>query len=79
MDQLAGIVVKVLLFSFIAGMFILVFTVSARGRKKEAQIKKDHKQLAGIAAERGWTYATRTGGQIDQYCGVGPMPGRGAI
>ncbi|MQY39236.1 hypothetical protein SRB17_72580 [Streptomyces sp. RB17] len=78
MDQLAGIVVKVLLFSFIAGMFILVFTVSARGRKKEERIKQEHKQLSGIAAERGWTYATRAGGQIDQYCGVGPMPGKGS-
>ncbi|MFJ5973737.1 hypothetical protein [Streptomyces sp. NPDC093060] len=78
MEHWAGELIKWSLFAFIAGMFILVFTVSSRGRKKDARIKEDYEQLARIAPERGWTYQKRVQGQIDQYCGVRPFPGRGS-
>ncbi|MGW3205412.1 hypothetical protein [Streptomyces sp. NPDC001135] len=78
MEQWAGILAKVLIVAFIAGMFALVFTVSARGRKKSTQIREDYAQLARMAPERGWTYEERARGRIDQYCGAGPMPGRGS-
>ncbi|MGW4289207.1 hypothetical protein ACWEIK_20030 [Streptomyces sp. NPDC004673] len=77
MEQWAGVLVKVLLFAFVAGMFALVFTVSARGRKKVARIRDDYAQLPRIALQRGWTYEPRVRGHIDQYCGAGPLPGRG--
>ncbi|MEU6147587.1 hypothetical protein ABZ848_45470 [Streptomyces sp. NPDC047081] len=75
MEQLVGILIKVLLFAFIAGMFTLVFVVARRGRMKAQQINDDYAQLARIAPERGWTYALCVRGQIDQYAGVGPFPG----
>ncbi|MES9524969.1 hypothetical protein [Streptomyces capoamus] len=78
MEQWAGILVLVLLFAFIAGMFTLVFTVSARGRKKDARVREDYAQLARIAAERGWEYEPHVQGRIDQYCGLRPFPGRGS-
>ena len=78
MEQWAGYLVVVLLFAFIAGMFTLVFTVSARGSKKDAQIREGYAQLARIAPERGWTYQTRVQGLIDQYCGLRPFPARGS-
>ncbi|MEU9477390.1 hypothetical protein [Streptomyces sp. NPDC048191] len=78
MEQWAGILVLVLLFACVAGMFTLVFTMSARGRKKDAQIQEDYAQLARIAPERGWTYERRVQGRIDQYCGLRPFPTRGS-
>ncbi|MEU9444988.1 hypothetical protein AB0D42_29765 [Streptomyces sp. NPDC048304] len=78
MEQWAGTLVKVLFVAFIVGVFSLVFMVSARGRKKKAQIREDYGRLARMAPERGWTYEARTHGRIDRYCGAGPMPGRGS-
>ncbi|MFE7357608.1 hypothetical protein ACFU8Q_31790 [Streptomyces sp. NPDC057543] len=77
MELLVGILVKVLLFTFIAGMFTLVFIMGRRGRKKDAQVREEHAQLARIAQERGWTYTQRTNGRIDHYCGITPLPDKG--
>ncbi|MEU8031471.1 hypothetical protein AB0C13_22990 [Streptomyces sp. NPDC049099] len=78
MEQWVGILVLVLMFAVIVGMFILVFTVSARGRKNDAHIKDVYAELARLAPERGWTYEARTQGRIDQYCGLRPFPARGS-
>ncbi|MBO1336039.1 hypothetical protein [Streptomyces sp. VRA16 Mangrove soil] len=78
MDQLVGILVKVLLFAFVAGIFAVVFVVSRRGRKERERITADYADLARIAPERGWSYAPRVRGEIDQYCGAPPFPGSGS-
>ncbi|MFD8374445.1 hypothetical protein ACFV2Z_27315 [Streptomyces sp. NPDC059688] len=78
MEHWAGILMLVLLFTFIVGMFALVFTVSARGRKRDALVEEEYAQLPRIAADRGWTYEGRVQGRIDQYCGVRPFPSRGS-
>ncbi|MEV2217917.1 hypothetical protein AB0H86_41915 [Streptomyces sp. NPDC050997] len=77
MELLVGILVKGLLFAFIAGMFALVFVMSRRGRKQETQVRDEYAQLPRMAPERGWTYTPSAQGQIDQYCGVGPFPRSG--
>ncbi|MCD7443994.1 hypothetical protein K4B79_38020 [Streptomyces lincolnensis] len=77
MEQLVGILVKVLLFAFVAGMFTLVFVVSRRGRKQTEQVRDEYAQLRRLAPERGWTYTAHTQGRIDQYFGVGPFPRSG--
>ncbi|WSQ12167.1 hypothetical protein OG604_32850 [Streptomyces sp. NBC_01231] len=77
MEQLVGILVKGLLFAFIAGMFTLVFVMSRRGRKQAAQVGEEYAQLPRMAAERGWAYTARAEGKIDQFCGVGPFPRSG--
>ncbi|MFI1732707.1 hypothetical protein ACH40E_26565 [Streptomyces acidicola] len=73
MELLVGILVKVLLFAVIAGMFTLVITTSVRGRRQDARIRNEWEQIAQIAPERGWTYHPCTRGQIDQYGGMGPI------
>jgi hypothetical protein len=77
MELLVGILVKALFFTFIVGMFTFVIRMFVRGHKEDARIREEWKELAQIASERGWTYTARVRGQLDQYCGVGPMPGRG--
>jgi len=77
MELLVEILVKVLLFTFIAGMFTLVFVVGRSERKKNARIREEYAQLARIAPERGWAYMQHTYGRIDQYCGVSCLPGKG--
>lgn len=77
MELLVGILVKVLFFAFIAGMFTFVIRTFVRGHKKDVRTREDWKELERIASERGWTYTARARGQLDQYCGVGPMPDRG--
>lgn len=73
MELLVGILVKVLFFAFIAGMFALVISVSMRARRKDARIRDEWAQMARIAPERGWTYEPSTRGKIDQYGGMGPI------
>jgi hypothetical protein len=75
MEQLIGILARVLVFAFVAGMFTLVFVMDRRRRRENKQIDHDYAQLARIAPERGWTYYYCAGGQLDQYSGVGPFPG----
>ncbi|MBV2353569.1 hypothetical protein KUM39_04215 [Streptomyces sp. J2-1] len=78
MPHWVQVLLVVLLFAFVAGMFALVITVFARGRREDARIREDHSRLPLLARERGWTYQARVRGRIDQYCGAGPMPGRGS-
>ena len=77
MELLVGILVKVLFFAFIVGMFTFVIRMFVRGHKEDARIRDEWKKLAQIASERDWTYTARARGELDQYCGVGPMPSRG--
>ncbi|MFF4492109.1 hypothetical protein ACFY0F_37575 [Streptomyces sp. NPDC001544] len=78
MNGWVGELIKWALYAFVAGMFILVFSMSRYGRKKDEKIREGYARLAQIAPERGWTYQPRVQGQIDQYCGVRPFPGRGS-
>ncbi|GHJ36014.1 hypothetical protein [Streptomyces sp. TS71-3] len=78
MEQLVGVLVKVLLIAFVVGMFTLVIRVFVRGRKEDARIREEWSELARVATERGWTYEQRARGMATQYCGVGPMPGSGS-
>lgn len=78
MEQLVGVLLKVLLFAFVVGMFTLVIRVFIRGRKEDARIRRDWSELARVAAERGWTYEPRARDKATRYCGVGPMPGSGS-
>ncbi|MEW2402692.1 hypothetical protein [Streptomyces sp. NPDC046862] len=73
MEMLVGILIKVLLFAFIAGMFTLVIAMSVRGRRQDARIRDEWAQIAQIAPERGWMYQPCVRGQIDQYGGMGPI------
>lgn len=77
MELVVGILAKVLFFALIVGIFTFVIRTFVRGHKKDVQTREDWKELERIASERGWTYTTRARGQLDQYCGVGPMPDRG--
>jgi hypothetical protein len=78
MEQLVGILVKVLLFAFIVGMFTFVIRMFMRSHKEDARIRKGWSELARVAAKRGWTYEQRARGKATQYCGVGTMPGSGS-
>ncbi|MFJ8824355.1 hypothetical protein ACIREE_21530 [Streptomyces sp. NPDC102467] len=78
MNTLVEILAKVLFFGFVVGMFALVITMFVRTNRANRRTSEGRAQLAGFARERGWTYERRTYGQIDQYCGVGPLPGRGS-
>ncbi|MGY0019106.1 hypothetical protein ACVHNB_08985 [Streptomyces sp. YJ-C3] len=78
MNQLVEILVNVLIFAFIAGIFVLVFMLSRHGRKKNKQINEGYSRLARIAPENGWSYTPHVYGRIDQYCGSRPMPGSGS-
>ncbi|MDO0937020.1 hypothetical protein QQY66_36860 [Streptomyces sp. DG2A-72] len=77
MEPLAGILIKALLFAFIAGMFTLVISMFMRRRREDARIRNEWSQIAQIAPERGWTYDPCTRGQIDQYGGMGPILHKG--
>lgn len=77
MEQLVGILVKVLLFVFVAGMFTLVIRAFIRSGQEDKRIRRGWEELAQVAAARGWTHERRVPGRATQYCGVGPMPGSG--
>jgi len=78
MEQLLGILAKVVFFAFIVGMFTLVIWVFVRSNKEDKRIRRDWAELPRVAVARGWTYEQRARGQATQYCGVGPMPGSGS-
>ncbi|WP_405619833.1 hypothetical protein [Streptomyces sp. NBC_00076] len=78
MEQLLGILAKVVFFAFIVGMFTLVIWVFVRSNKEDKRIRRAWAELPQVAVARGWTYEQRARGQATQYCGVGPMPGSGS-
>ena len=78
MEQLVGILAKVVFFAFIVGMFTLVIWMFVRSNKEDKRIRRDWAELPRVAAERGWTYEQRARGEATQYCGIGPMPGSGS-
>ncbi|MFC9672818.1 MULTISPECIES: hypothetical protein [unclassified Streptomyces] len=78
MEQLVEILVKVLLLAFVAGMFTLVIRAFIRNSREVDRVNKGWADLEGVAAARGWTYERRSPGRATEYCGVGPMPGKGS-
>lgn len=74
MEQLLGIVVKVLLIAFIVGMFTLVVRMFIKGSREDTWIREGWSDLGRVAAERGWTYQQRARGQATHYGGVGHIP-----
>ncbi|MET9497802.1 hypothetical protein [Streptomyces sp. NPDC006552] len=77
MEQLVGILVKVLLFAFVVGMFTLVIRAFIRSGQEDKRMRRDWEELAQVAAARGWTHERRAPGLATEFCGVGPMPGSG--
>ncbi|MCX3061782.1 hypothetical protein [Streptomyces beihaiensis] len=77
MEQLAGIVIKVLLFAVVAGIFTFVIRAFISSNKQESRISEGWAGLQRLASERGWTYERRAPGRATRYCGVGTMPGSG--
>ncbi|WP_428951926.1 hypothetical protein [Streptomyces sp. cg35] len=78
MNQLVEILESALVFALIAGVFVAVFVLSRRGRKKNQQTADGYAELARVAQENGWAYAPQAYGRIDQYCGAAAMPGSGS-
>ena len=78
MEQLIGILAKVLFFAAIAGLFAFVIRTFVRTHKEDKRIRQEWAELPQVAAGRGWTYEQRARGQATQYCGIGPMPGSGS-
>ncbi|WP_326773849.1 hypothetical protein [Streptomyces sp. NBC_01445] len=78
MEQLLQILAKIVFFAFIAGMFTLVIRAFVRNSREHDRIRKGWADLEGVAAARGWTYERRSPGRATEYCGVGPMPGKGS-
>ncbi|GAA2322066.1 hypothetical protein OKJ48_18415 [Streptomyces kunmingensis] len=74
---MVDILVKVLLFAFIAGMFTLVIRAFVRSGQEDKQVRRGWEELAQVAAARGWTHERRAAGRATEFCGVGPMPGSG--
>ncbi|WP_405610521.1 hypothetical protein [Streptomyces sp. NBC_01508] len=78
MDTLVGILVKVILFAFVVGMFTFVIRTFVRSSREDTQLRAGWAALPRVAADRGWTYEQRARGRATEYCGVGPMPGSGS-
>jgi hypothetical protein len=77
MEQLGWVLVKVLFFAVIVGVFAFVIRAFVRSNKEDKRIREDWAALSRVAAERGWTYEQRARGRATEYCGIGPMPGSG--
>ncbi|MFI6880877.1 hypothetical protein ACIBL6_46245 [Streptomyces sp. NPDC050400] len=77
MEQLGLILLKVLFFAAIAGVFFFVIRSFVRSSKEDKRIREGWAALPRLAAERGWTYEQRARGRATEYCGIGPMPGSG--
>lgn len=71
------LLVKILLFAFVAGMFTLVIRAFVNSGKEDKRIRKGWADLEGFSARHGWTHERRAAGRATEYCGVGPMPGSG--
>lgn len=71
------ILVPVLLFVFVIGMFTLVIRAFVRSGQEDNRVRRGWEELARVAAERGWTHERRAPGRATEFCGVGPMPGSG--
>jgi hypothetical protein len=78
METVLGILLKVLLFAFVVGMFALVIRAFVRSGREDKRVREAWADLSRVAAERGWTYEQRARGRATEYCGVGPLPGSGS-
>ncbi|RVU22493.1 hypothetical protein EOT10_21240 [Streptomyces antnestii] len=78
MEQLSGILLKGLVYVLISGLVVLAIRGILRLNRAGDQIQKEWAELEGVAASRGWTYERQAPGRATQYCGVGPMPGKGS-
>ncbi|MEV5613220.1 hypothetical protein [Streptomyces sp. NPDC052225] len=78
MEQLVEVLVKIVFFAFIVGMFTLVIREFVRSSQSDKRIRRGWAELEHVAAERAWTYEKRAPGRATEYCGVGPMPGSGS-
>ncbi|WP_405478122.1 hypothetical protein [Streptomyces sp. NBC_00009] len=78
MEQLVGILVKILVYGVILGLVALAIRGIIRSNRAGDRIQEDWEALEGVAAARGWTYERRAHGRATEYCGVGPMPGKGS-
>ncbi|MFB8268444.1 hypothetical protein ACFC96_17800 [Streptomyces sp. NPDC055955] len=78
MEQLVGILLKLLVYAIILGLVALAIRAMMRGNREDKRIQKEWAELEAVAATRGWTYERRAPGRATEYCGVGPMPGKGS-
>lgn len=78
MEQLVGILVKILVYGVILGLVALAIRAIRRSNREGDRIQEDWEALEGVAATRGWAYERRARGRATEYCGVGPMPGKGS-
>ncbi|MGW4390449.1 hypothetical protein [Streptomyces sp. NPDC004685] len=58
-------------------MFTLAIRAFKRNSREVDRVNKGWADLEGVAATRRWTYERRSPGRATEYCGVGPMPGKG--
>ncbi|MGX1675711.1 hypothetical protein [Streptomyces sp. NPDC055400] len=78
MGQMVGILVQVLMAAFIAGVIVLAIRTVKRGKREDERIRTEWAAFEVGAPARGWTYERRARGRATEYCGVGPMPGKGS-
>ncbi|MFF2504812.1 hypothetical protein ACFVTY_15755 [Streptomyces sp. NPDC058067] len=78
MEQLVGTLLKTLVALFVLGLVGLAIRGIVRSSREGDRIQKEWAELEGVAASHGWTYERRAPGRATQYCGVGPMPGKGS-
>ncbi|MFI9776636.1 hypothetical protein ACIHCV_18230 [Streptomyces sp. NPDC051956] len=78
MEQLVGILLKLLVYAIILGLVALAIRAMMRGNREDKRIRREWAELEGVAAAHGWTYERRARGRATEFCGVGPMPGKGA-
>lgn len=68
------VLMPVLMFLIVGGMFALVITMMVRARRSRARGVEERTEAIRIARERGWSYQQATYGEIDRLCGMAPLP-----
>ncbi|MCX4642797.1 MULTISPECIES: hypothetical protein [unclassified Streptomyces] len=78
MEMLIEILVNVLLAALIAGVIKFAFKSISRSAREDERLRRDWADFIEAAPARDWTYERRAPGRATEYCGVGPMPGKGS-
>ncbi|WP_405635084.1 hypothetical protein OHB53_16200 [Streptomyces sp. NBC_00056] len=78
MGHLIGILVQVVMAALIAWVITLAIKAAKRSNREDERVRQAWADFAEEAPARGWTYERRSPGRATEYCGVGPMPGKGS-